>query len=137
EPNPEFFRLGQTAGGSSSYTGQVAVSSAVNAANDGVVFMQFNGALNPSRNALYFDKDSGAGDANGDGTLDGPPNNGVYGCPGFCNVDDDQDAGGSDKRGGFANVNDDSNGTCNFASSNPGASCVTDAGCPGGTCLIL
>src|SRR5262249_29557984 len=64
EPNPEFFRLEQTSSGSSSYTGQVAVSSAVNAANDGVVFMQFNGALNPSLNAFYFDKDAVSGDPN-------------------------------------------------------------------------
>jgi len=137
EPSPEFFRLEQTAAGSSSYTGMVAVSSAINAANDGVVFMQFNGALNPSLNAFYFDKDSGAGDANGDGSLDGPPNAGKDGCPGFCNVDDDLDAGGADKRGGFSNVDDDGNGICDFRSSSAGASCVVDAQCPGGGCLNI
>lgn len=135
EPGPEFFRLEQTSSGSSSYSGQVPVSSQVNAANDGVVFMQFNGALNPSLNAFYFDRDSGAGDANGDGTLDGPPNVGKDGCPGFCNVDDDLDAPGTDKRGGFSNINDDGNGVCNFQASNGGSICVRDADCPGGGCL--
>src|SRR5262249_41157883 len=115
----------------------VAVSSAVSAANDGVVFMQFNGALNPSLNAFYFDKDSGSGDANGDGSLDGPPNVGKDGCPGFCNVDDDLDASGPDKRGGFSNVNDDGNGTCDFRSTVPGQSCVLDSQCPGGGCLNI
>src|SRR5262245_35587448 len=99
--------------------------------------MQFNGALNPSLNAFYFDKDSGSGDANGDGTPDAPINVGKDGCPGFCNVDDDLDAAGSDKRGGFANVNDDGNGACDFRSTVPGASCVTDAQCLNGACLNI
>jgi hypothetical protein len=137
EPNPELFRLEQTAPGSASYTGQVTVSSAINAPNDGVVFIQFNGVLNPSLNAFYFDKDSGAGDANGDGSLDGPPSVGKDGCPGFCNVDDDLDAGGADKRGGFSNVNDDGNGQCDFRSSVPGTTCVNDNQCPGGGCLNI
>ena len=137
EPGAERFRLEQTASGSSAYRGLVAVSSAVNAANDGVIFMQFNGDLNPAVKATYFDRDSGAGDANADGSLDGPPSAGKDGCPGFCNSDDDQDAGGADRRGGFVNVNDDGNGTCDLRSSNAGAPCINDNQCPGGGCRSI
>src|SRR6185295_18532217 len=111
------------------------ISASLNGANDGVVFVATNGTVAPQVNALYFDKDAGAGDANQDGQTDSPLNNGVDGCPGFCNTDDDLDAGGPDKRAGAANVNDDNNGLCNFASTNQGAFCTVDSNCTGGKCL--
>ena len=137
ETSPERSRLEQTAAGSSAYSALVAVSSALNAAGDGVAFIQYSGVLTPSVTALYFDWDAGAGDVNRDGTLDAPPGNGKDGCPGFCGADDDQDAGGPDKRPGRANVNDDGNGICDYRSSNIGAPCTVNANCPGGNCLNL
>src|SRR5262249_13110221 len=97
EPNPEKFRLEQTSSGAPTYTALIPISASLNGANDGVVFVATNGTVAPAVNALYFDKDAGRGDANADGIVDSPLNNGVDGCPGFCNSDDDKNAVGPDK----------------------------------------
>src|SRR2546422_11351654 len=125
----------QTAVGSPSYTTLVKFSSALSAANDGVMFLQYNGTAQPTVTATYFDKDSGASDVNGDGTPDSPPSNGKDKCPGFCAVDDNQNATGPDKRAGGSQTDDDGNGACDFKSSNAGAPCVRNLDCPGGVCL--
>lgn len=137
ESNAEFFRLEQTATGSPNYTALVKFSSALSAANDGVSFLQYNGASNPTVTAVYFDKDSGSADVNADGTPDSPPNNGKDKCSGFCGFDDNKNATGPDHRPGGALFNDDDNGACDFKANNAGAPCVTNAQCPGGNCLTI
>lgn len=135
EPSQERFRLEQTAAGSTAYTAPVVFSSSIDAPGDGVVFLQYDGLFTPIVSAVYFDRDAGAGDVNGDGTPDSPPGNGRDGCPGACGVDDDGDAAGPDGRPGAAGVDDDGNGICDIRSSNPGAFCTTMSNCPGGFCL--
>ena len=126
---PETVRLEQTALHSPGYAGMVPFSSQISTAGDGVLYLQYNGTANPKVTALYFDKNSGDADINGDGTPDSPPGNGKDRCPGFCGVDDNQNASGIDKRPGYALTDDDGNGVCDFHSSNAGAPCVNDAGC--------
>ena len=133
EPGAEYARIEQTALHSASYTGAVTISSKLNTANDGVVFVQYNGILTPVVTALYFDRNSGAGDVNADGTTDSPPNNGRDGCPGFCASDDDQDAAGQDKRAGAAYADDDGNGNCDYKSTNVGAPCTVNGNCARGS----
>lgn len=137
EAAPERFRLEQTASGSTAYAASVFFSSTIDAAGDGIVFLQYDGLFTPSVSAVYFDSDAGAGDHNSDGTPDSPPSNGRDGCPGFCGVDDDDDGAGSDGRPGAARVDDDGNGLCDSRSSNPGAFCTVGGSCPGGACLNL
>ena len=129
EKSPETFRLEQTATHSPSYAGTVPFSSQVSSVGDGVLYLQYNGTANPKVTALYFDKNSGDADLNGDGTPDSPPSNGKDKCPGFCGVDDNQNATGIDLRPGYALTDDDGQGVCDFHSKNAGAPCVNNAGC--------